>query len=92
MKGVARSVKYLKEADRNGVWFDQMEIEDIGGLLGRRPASVIEGRQALYRAAVERKVSDEDYVRYHWRRFLRDEQVMRVAAGSIYGRGWPPLR
>lgn len=92
MKGVARSVKYLKEADRNGVWFDQMEIEDIGGLLGRKPASVIEGRQALYRAAVERKVSDEDYVRYHWRRFLRDEQVMRVAAGSIYGRGWPPLR
>jgi aminoglycoside phosphotransferase len=92
MKGVARSVKYLKEADRNGVWFDQMEIEDIGGLLGRKPASVNEGRQALYRAAMDRKVSDEDYVRYHWRRFLRDEQIMRVAAGSIYGRGWPPLR
>jgi len=92
MKGVARSVKYLKEADRNGAWFDQMELEDIGQMLGRKPASVIEGRQALYAAAVERKVSDEDYVRYHWRRFLRDEQLMRVAAGSVYGRGWPPLR
>jgi len=92
MKGVARSVKYLKEADRNGAWFDQMELEDIGQMLGRKPASVIEGRQALYAAALDRKVSDEDYVLYHWRRFLRDEQLMRVAAGSVYGRGWPPLR
>jgi len=92
MKGVARSVKYLKEADRNGAWFDQMELEDIGRMLGRKPASVIEGRQALYAAAADRKVSDEDYVGYHWRRFLRDEQLMRVAAGSVYGRGWPPLR
>ncbi len=91
MKGVARSLKYLKEADRNGAWFDQMEIEDIGALLGRKPATVVEGRQALYAAATARKVSDEDYVGYHWRRFLRDEQVMRAAAGSVYGRGWAPF-
>jgi aminoglycoside phosphotransferase len=92
MKGVARSVKYLKEADRNGAWFDQMELEDLGRMLGRTPPSLREGRRALYAAAVERKVSDEDYILYHWRRFLRDEQVMRVAAGSVYGRGWAPLR
>ena len=91
MKGVARSVKYLKEADRNGAWFDRMELEDIGGLLGRKPTDVIDGRRALYAAAVDRKVSDEDYIRYHWRRFLRDEQVMRAAAGSVYGRGWAPI-
>ena len=92
MKGVARSVKYLKEADRNSAWFDQMELEDIAALVGRIPATVIEGRQALYAAAVAREVSDEDYVRYHWRRFLRDEQIMRAAGGSVYGRGWAPFR
>jgi aminoglycoside phosphotransferase len=92
MKGVARSLKYLKEADRNGALFDAMELEDIAALLGRKPASLKEGRQALYAAAAERKVSDEDYVGYHWRRFLRDEQLMRETAGSVYGRGWPPIR
>lgn len=92
MKGVARSLKFLKEADRNGALFEQMEMEDIGRLTGRRPTEIGEGRRALYAAAVERKVSDEDYVLYHWRRFLRDEQLMRDAAGSVYGRSWAPFR
>ena len=91
MKGVARSVKYLKEADRNGVWFDHLEQNDIGEMLGRASASLAEGRRDLYAAAVNRAISDEAYLLYHWRRFLRDEQIMRVAAGSLYGRSWPPL-
>jgi hypothetical protein len=92
MKGVARSLKFLKEADRNGGLYERMEMDDIGRLIGRTPETVAEGRQALYAAALDRKVSDEDYVRYHWRRFLRDEQLMRDAAGSVYGRSWAPFR
>jgi aminoglycoside phosphotransferase len=91
MKGIARSVKYLKEADRNGAKFDQLELEDIGEMMGRKSADITEARQGLYAAAVERKISDEAYILYHWRRMLRDEQIMRVTAGSVYGRGWPPL-
>lgn len=92
IKGVARSVKYLKEADRNGAKFDAMELEDIGRMLARPQADLTEARKALYAAAVERKVSDEDYVGYHWRRFLRDEVIMRAAAGSVWRRGWAPFR
>jgi hypothetical protein len=91
IKGVARSVKYLKEADRNGAKFDQLELDDIGQLLGRTQNDLTEARLALYGAAVERKVSDEDYIDYHWRRFLRDEHIMRAAAGSVWRRGWPAI-
>jgi aminoglycoside phosphotransferase/uncharacterized protein YdbL (DUF1318 family) len=91
MKGIARTVKYLKEADRNGALFDQLELEDIARLTGRRATTLAQARQGLYCAAVDRTISDEDYILYHWRRLLRDEQIMRAAAGSLYGRGWPPL-
>jgi len=91
IKGVARSVKYLKEADRHSAKFEAAELEDIGKMLGRKPDGIDEGRLALYAAAVDRKVSDEDYIAYHWRRFLRDERIMRDAAGSVYKRGWPPI-
>jgi aminoglycoside phosphotransferase len=92
MKGIARSVKYLKEVDRNGALFDQLELEDISGIIrGRKAATLNEARQALYTAAVDRIISDEAYILYHWRRLLRDEQIMRVAAGSIYRRSWPAL-
>jgi aminoglycoside phosphotransferase len=91
IKGVARSVKYLKEADRNGAQFDQLELEDIGEMLGRKPENLTEARQALYAAAISRTITDEAYLLYHWRRLLRDEHIMRVAAGSLYGRSWPPL-
>jgi aminoglycoside phosphotransferase len=91
MKGIARSVKYLKEADRNAVKFDEEEGDDIGVMLGREPETLAEGRRELYRAAVERMIGDEDYLLYHWRRLLRDEHIMRAAAGSIWRRSWPAL-
>lgn len=91
VKGVARSVKYLKEADRNAVLFERLELEDIGEMLGRPQSSIDAGRRSLYAAAAERQIGDEAYVLYHWRRFLRDEELMRVAASSLYQRSWPPL-
>lgn len=91
MKGVARSVKFLKEADRNAVKFDEEERDDISAMLGREPETLAEARLALYQAALSRAISDEDYVLYHWRRLLRDEHVMRAAAGSIWRRSWPAL-
>jgi hypothetical protein len=60
------------------------------GLLSEQAQAL--ASSALYAAAVERKVSDEDYVGYHWRRFLHDEVIMRGAAGSVWRRGWPPIR
>jgi hypothetical protein len=91
IKGVARSVKYLKEADRNASHFDALEQDDIARMLGRRFETLIEARQALYAAAVSRAVEDEAYLFYHWRRLSRDAHIMRAAAGSIHGRTWPAL-
>ena len=91
VKGVARTVKYLKETARNAAFFEAHELESIGRLLGVRPVSLLEGRQALYAAAVARRVSDEDYIRYHWDRLIRDDFLMRVAAGAVYQRTWPRL-
>jgi hypothetical protein len=92
MKGVARNLKFLKEVSRNGRLYEAMEEADIAQLLGHRYDDIRESRQRLYTAALDRQVKDEDYVSYHWRRFLRDEQLMRIAAGSIYGRSWAPFR
>ena len=91
IKGVARSVKYLKEADRNAQHFGAQERDDIGQMLGRRFETLTEARQALYAAAARRTISDEAYLFYHWRRLSRDAHIMRAAAGSIHGRTWPPL-
>jgi hypothetical protein len=91
VKGVARTVKYLKEAARNAGLFEAHEMDSIARLLGTRPASLDEGRAALYAAAVDRKVSDEDYIRYHWDRLIRDDFLMRTAAGAVYQRTWPAI-
>jgi hypothetical protein len=90
-KGVARVVKYLKELDRSGRAFEEAELDDITKLVGHEPASLVEGRRELARAARERKVTDEDYVRYLWRQVQRDDYLMRTASGALRERTWPPL-
>lgn len=91
VKGVARTVKYLQESARYGALFEAQEMDAIERLLGEWPATLNEGRRALYDAAVERRVSDEEYIRYHWDRLVRDDFMMRSAAGSLYQRTWPAV-
>jgi aminoglycoside phosphotransferase (APT) family kinase protein len=90
-KGVARQVKYLKEIDRNFTRFEQQELADMSGLLGRTVQSLDEGRPALAAAARDGKVSFEAYFLYHWNRMVRDDHMMREASGRIYERAWPAL-
>jgi len=56
-KGVVRKLKHLKELSRNGALFDDFELDNIACLLGKRPASLGEGRAALYRAAGRMRTS-----------------------------------
>ena len=90
-KGVVRKLKHLKELSRNGALFDRFELENITGLLGKRPASLGRGRAALYRAALAQEISDEDYILYHWNRLVHDEHLMQYAAGTLSRRDWPAL-
>lgn len=91
-KAIARQLKYLREADRNGELFGAQEFDDLGELLGRTPASLDEGRAALVDEVHAGTVAFEDYVGYHWRRLRRDDHLMRHASGALYQRGWPDLR
>jgi aminoglycoside phosphotransferase (APT) family kinase protein len=90
-KGAVRLVKHLKELDRSGRAFAEAELDDIAALLGTRPLSVAEGRAAVARANADGKVSDEDYVRYAWRRVQRDDELLRPASGALATRTWPDL-
>jgi hypothetical protein len=91
-KGAARQVKYLKEIDQNGAFFESLERSEMARLLGREPASVEEGRPLLAEAAREGKVPIEEYLLYQWNRTIRDDYLMRTASGAMYQRAWPDLR
>jgi aminoglycoside phosphotransferase (APT) family kinase protein len=90
-KGVARMVKYLQELDGAGRQYAELEGDEIGRLLGRRPVSVAVGRTELAEAARAGRVSDEDYVQYMWHKVQRDDHLMRTASGALHDRTWPPV-
>ena len=91
-KGVARQVKYLKEIDRNGAFFEHQELGEMTRLLGRELGSVEQARPLLAEAARQGNVAIDDYLLYHWNRMVRDDYLMRTASGAMYERGWPALR
>ena len=90
-KAIARQLKVLQELDRNGGLFAERELDDLGRLLGRRPAALDEGRAALVDAVHRGAVAIEDYLDYHWARLRRDDHLVRRASGALYHRGWPDL-
>jgi aminoglycoside phosphotransferase (APT) family kinase protein len=92
VKGVARHLKYLKEIDRNGALFVRNELEDVNALLAPTFDDLAAARPALAEAARDGHVGLEDYLRYHYRRMVRDDWLMRSASGAMYERAWPPLR
>ena len=58
------------------------ERDDLGGILGRRPASAREGQRALDRLVrAEGHRREEELVRYFHRNALRAQALMRGAIG-----------
>jgi aminoglycoside phosphotransferase (APT) family kinase protein len=91
-KGLARVVKYLKELDASGRAFADDELDDLGALLGSRPASRATGLAALSAAAAAGAIAQDDAVRFMWRDVQRDDHLMRAASGALRERTWPQLR
>src|SRR3546814_6096686 len=54
-KAIARQLKYPRELDRSGAVFGAQELDDLGRLLGRTPASLDEGRGADRECVVQGK-------------------------------------
>jgi aminoglycoside phosphotransferase (APT) family kinase protein len=89
----ARLARHLSHADRLGPAFDAQELDDMGALLGRRPASVREGHQALHQLVLESGPDrDEEFIRYFYRHARREEALMEGALGMCEGAELSPLR
>ena len=91
-KGVARIIKYLAQVDRYGDFYAACELDDLGALLGERPASVADGRAAAAAAVAAGAVSEADYLRALGRRVARETELARPSMGVLADRHWPELR
>lgn len=90
-KGVARMVKYLREADRCGADAARRELAALQPLVGERPASVAEGRSALVAALGRGIVPDAAVVGYLVTRTRLELALMRPAMGRLAQRRHDPL-
>jgi aminoglycoside phosphotransferase (APT) family kinase protein len=91
-KGVARILKYLAARSRLGPFYAEQELDDIAMLLGKRPATVADGRDAISAAVRAGVVGDVDYLCVLWRRVQRENEVLRAASGVMADRHWPPIQ
>ena len=90
---VSRLARYLRHADRLGPAFDEQELDDLGRLLGKQPASVQDGQRELdqlVRAAGPER--DAEFVQYFYRFARREEALMEGALGLCEGAQLSPLR
>ena len=70
---------------------DAIECDEMGALLGRRPASLAEGQAALVAAIRDRKLEDEVLIPYLTRKSLRDEWLYAPSATLYPDRAWAAL-
>jgi hypothetical protein len=90
-KGLARMVKHLREIDRAGDQANELELDDLAGLLGARPASVESGRAEL-KARVDRGLLDaRDLLPYGAALALRRQQLAAPAMGVLATRHLPQI-
>ncbi|MBJ21266.1 MAG: phosphotransferase [bacterium] len=70
----------LQRADALGPVFDQLEREEIGELLGHRVGDLIEADAELEKLVLDSGPErDEDFLRYFYRRTLREHELHRPA-------------
>ena len=87
-----RLAEHLRRAERFGPAHAAAELDDLGELLGQRPASVLEGQRALERGVREWGARREaELVRYFHRHAVREEALMRGALGLAEGRSLSPV-
>ncbi len=90
-KGLARLIKYLKEADRYGAIADRAEMADLTAVLGHEPQTTAHGRAEVAAAVVTGTIDDSAAVTYGLRRMARLTQIMRPAMGALADRHYSPI-
>lgn len=76
---------------RFGTELAALELDDLAGLLGRRPASLGAGLTELDAKIGDGQLPDELALSYLTRRALRDEWLWAPAASLYPGRRWADL-
>jgi aminoglycoside phosphotransferase (APT) family kinase protein len=79
-----RLAQHLANAERLAPALDAEELDDLGALLGRRPATLREGQWALDQLVREQGAQrEEELVRYFHRHALRHQALMHGALGMV---------
>lgn len=84
-------IECMDRRRRHAATLEAIEVDEMGALLGRTPASFEEGTALLDAAIRERKLEDEPLIRYLARRAYRDEWLYRPAAEIYPERRWAEL-
>jgi aminoglycoside phosphotransferase (APT) family kinase protein len=90
-KGLARVLKYLREADRIGDWATARELVDLRDLAGIDADGLDTGRARLSEAIAAGTVSDHAGITYAVRRMARETHLLRPAMGALADRHYAPL-
>jgi aminoglycoside phosphotransferase (APT) family kinase protein len=90
-KGLARMIKYLREADIRGRAAERLELDGLHALLGRRPRSVAQGRSELAAGMTEQSLANTTLVEYLRTRARIQLELMRPAMGVLADRRFDPL-
>ena len=81
-----RLLAYARNAERRGPAFGEMELDDLGSLLGRRPASREQAVRDVSALVAEGDTGrDADLVRFFHRQAVRGEALMAGALGAGEG-------
>ena len=89
----SRLARHLRHGDRLGIAFEEQEIDDMGALLGNRPANAKEGHRAVHQLVLDSSPDrDEEFIRYFYRHARREEALMETALGMCEGAQLAPLK
>ncbi len=91
LKGAARVMKYLREADRAGSSHIDAELDDLERLLGSRPSSIDEGTAALGELVKAGRVTAADLLPYAAGQVTRRTQLVGPAMGVLATRHLPAM-
>jgi hypothetical protein len=91
-KGVARLLKYLREADRLRPAYAELEREELAAILGDQIDDVDAARRALCAAIENGTLGASAVLPYCLRQSARDTAIMRPAMGSLADRHFTPVR
>lgn len=92
LHAAVRLLEYLRQAERIGPTLEAMELDDMGALLGFRPASLAEGNEALQKLVIESgPEKDKELVRYFYRRIMREQAMLYPAMEDMRWSALTPI-